>query len=329
MISEVLWIPFWIAFLVSAVAAWPIYRLLLLTKSRQNIDPHAPEGHRAKQGTPTMGGLIVVVGAVAAVAFSIIEGGPEKGSGTALQSFLMLLIGFGTIGFIDDFLVPRLMPGKRGLGVAPKLLMQIVLAALAVCTQWGFGLDLHRVLGVFLILFFSNAFNFVDGLDGLSGSVWLGLATGLIGLLAVGDSTAGFSVVGAISGGIVTFLFLNAPPAKVFMGDAGSLPIGACLGWIIANWLVSPGLGGRFEFYDSRLLPVVMLSLLMIAELVPVPMQVAYYKLTKGKRLFPMTPIHHAFEKKGWKESRVVWTFALFQLLISMAAITINGGLAR
>ena len=308
--------PFWWSFLAAALLAWPIYRLLLLTKSRQKIDPHAPETHQRKQGTPTMGGLIIVVGAAVAMALTLRDARPSVGGFTS--GAWILLLGFAAIGFIDDFVVPRIWKGKRGLGWKQKIILEFGLA----------GLASHLVMPapylafwmtLFLILFFSNAYNFADGLDGLSGTVWLALAYGLMSFSNGAAPTQ--EIVMAISGATVVFLFLNAPPAKVFMGDVGSLPIGALLGWCIAANLWS-GSWNPAEI-DLTLAPALLvLSFVMIAELVPVPMQVAYFKLTKGKRLFPMTPIHHAFEKFGWPETRVVFAFALTQLLLSLAAIS-------
>lgn len=308
--------PFWWSFFAAAVVAWPIYRLLLLTKSRQKIDPHAPETHQRKQGTPTMGGLIIVVGTAVAMALTLRDSSMTVSGFTA--GAWILLVGFAAIGFVDDFVVPRVWKGKRGLGWKQKIILEFGLAGLASHLVMP-APHLAFWLTFFLILFFSNAYNFADGLDGLSGTIWLGLAVGLT-MISNGEAPHG-TIALAITGGTVVFLFLNAPPAKVFMGDVGSLPIGALLGWCVASNLWS-GTWNPGEL-DLTLAPALLvMSLLMVAELVPVPMQVAYFKLTKGKRLFPMTPIHHAFEKKGWPETRVVFAFALTQFLLSLAAIS-------
>jgi phospho-N-acetylmuramoyl-pentapeptide-transferase len=141
----------------------------------------------------------------------------------------------------------------------------------------------------------------------------------------------------ALCGGIIPFLFLNAPPARVFMGDFGSLPIGAVLGFLTAflagqfsGSTVFPAVGivgsPAPEFWignDSRsYLPLALLGFVMAAELIPVPIQIASVKLFKRK-VFPFTPIHHAFERAGWKETRVVWSFILVQLLATAAAYTV------
>lgn len=308
---------FWIAFLVSAILAWPIYRWLRATV-KQKIDPHAPEGHQLKQGTPTMGGLIVLGGALASMLLSPMVVNMPSTAAQGMTPLLLLLLGFGVVGFIDDFVVPRMPAGKRGLGWKQKLLMEIAVAAGAMAT--GQSQEVWAIaVGTFLILFFSNAYNFSDGLDGLAGSLWIGLAVGIL-LMSPGPAVA-IAVI-AILGGVVTFLFLNAPPAKVFMGDVGSLPLGAMLGYAVFTILFSAA-PSSFALNPSALVPVAILSFIMMAELLPVPMQVAYFKATKGKRLFPMTPIHHAFERKGWQETKVVWTFALVQLLLSLAAVSV------
>jgi phospho-N-acetylmuramoyl-pentapeptide-transferase len=325
---------FWIAFGVAALLAYPIYRLLLRTKSRQIIDPYAPEKHMAKQGTPTMGGLIIVLGFCAATGFALTRALPEV-QGDLLLAAITLFGGFALIGFLDDFIVPRLIAGKRGLGWKQKILLEILFAVVAAGMLFDFVATWELGLTVFVILFFANAFNFVDGLDGLAGSVLLGLAAGLAGIShLISSDPRTLILVAALSGAVIPFLFLNAPPAKVFMGDVGSLPIGAVLGLLTAFLFLSAGGEGWTYYtpYSSLYLAgaspanvaaaLIVLSFLMVAELVPVPMQVAYYKLTK-KRLFPMTPIHHAFEKKGWPETRVVWAFALFQLLLSALAVSI------
>lgn len=329
---------FWIAFAVSAVFAYPIWKLLLLTKSRQTISQYAPEGHQVKQGTPTMGGLIIMVGYIAAVVFPILSGASELGHfGKVRLAFLVLAIGFLLIGFVDDFVVPRVFKGKRGLGWKQKIIMQFALGILATGLGHGWELNFSFALSLFLILFFSNAYNFSDGLDGLAGTLLLGLVLGIFGIAMMTQLVEPVAVmVLPLAGAVIPFLFLNTPPAKVFMGDAGSLPIGAVLGLAVSFLVTQPGwlpqhtgveqFGGAFRWVVPGMWPVVLacfvLSLVMIVELVPVPLQILSVKLKK-KKLFPYTPIHHAFEKAGWPETRVVGMFSLTQLILSILAITI------
>lgn len=320
---------FWPALFVSAILSYPIYRLLILTKSRQTIDPHAPETHQRKQGTPTMGGLIIVV----AFAFGMWALNVEMPTARIdyghyemldLRATMMVaFFGYALIGFIDDFLVPK-FTCKRGLGWSIKLTMQIAIGVLAVYLLPSPESLVFQGIALFLILFFSNAFNFADGLDGLSGSLVLAMGFGAILLNLLSGSLMVAASSASLMAGAIIFLFYNAPPAKVFMGDVASLPIGAVFGLNCALLMIpgSPEIVYSTPPALSAVAPIVVFSLVMVAELVPVPMQVAYYKLTK-KRLFPMTPIHHAFEKKGWPETRIVFYFALTQLLLSIGAFSL------
>ncbi len=325
-----MWIPDWVgaaharnlvqlcltALIAGAIVAYPVLKALIAFKSRQTVYDLAPSTHQKKQGTPTMGGLIILVGVFAALLISDLNRWP----------LVLWMAGFALIGFADDFLVPRFIKGKRGLGWKQKIVGQVVLAFLGAMLIglpkqfWPF------LLCIFLILFFCNAYNFADGLDGLAGSLGLLLSFGFVALAClVGDKDIA-EIFAILAGAFIPFLFLNAPPAKVFMGDVGSLPLGALFGLGVSSLLMDSSgeivypLHWRIELAPALLV----LSVMMIIELVPVPMQVAYYKLTK-KRIFPMTPIHHAFEVKGWPESKVVWTFTLAQLTLVLLSIGLAG----
>lgn len=171
-------------------------------------------------------------------------------------------------------------------------------------------------IAVFLIVFFSNAYNFADGMDGLAGSILMIVAAGLGCLALVNNRSEAALLCALLFGATIPFLYFNAPPAKVFMGDVGALPIGAVLGML---------------FYQigtantSSLLGSSIISILLIIELVLVPIQVASVKIRK-KKIFPFTPIHHAFEKSGWPETRVVSSFALFQLVLVLVGLTVALG---
>ncbi len=328
---------FWIAFVVSAILSKPILNLLIKAKSRQTVSSHL-EGHATKQGTPTMGGFIILVGMFAGAFFV----NPPSTYGW------LLLIGalFALIGFVDDYVVPRLLPGKRGLGWKQKILMQVFAAGVPVAMAGGTPLWIG--IATFWILFCANAFNFADGLDGLAGTILLGQIVGLVGIAGAQGATVVFPIAPfmAMMGGLLVFLYWNAPKARVFMGDVGSLPIGAMLGgvWFLYTYSNTDGAGQHLP--EQMILPVLIWSIPMICELVPVPLQVFSVKVFK-KKLFPFTPIHHAFEeiklKPGeteesesykervktsprwahWPETRIVFTFAIFQLLCSMLAITV------
>ncbi len=312
-------IAFWASFLVAGVSAGPILALLRAMRSKQTIDPFAPATHQAKGGTPTMGGLITLAGVVAGLLAAIATlPGRER---AFLVSGLVLVALFGLIGFVDDFVVPRMVKGKRGLGWRQKIAMQVGAAVLGLLPSVGFAPG-PLALGVFAILFASNAYNFADGLDGLAGSILLAYAAGLFGVAGVTGDPAVGAVALVAAGGIVPFLFVNAHPARVFMGDVGSLPLGALLG--LASLGVLDG-GARVAGPTPVLfVAVVALNLMLAAELVPVPIQVFWFKKT-GRRVFPATPIHHGFEKRGWPETRVVAAFALAQVVFSALAVTLVG----
>lgn len=312
------WMTFAVALLVSAVLSLPILTLLRRWKSRQTVSEFAPQTHQAKQGTPTMGGLIILAGAAAAMVFCIIQQGIEHEKDLAVC--LSLLVLFGLIGFLDDFVIPRMAKGKRGLGWKQKLALQFI--AVFLTTLIGDGIGFRSEVGsnwvtfvglVLFVLFFSNAYNFADGLDGLAAG--LGLALFLpFGLL--GFSQAGWAFVGAF----IPFYWLNQHPAKVFMGDVGALPIGAVLGLLVYDGVLTSALpqGSMWIWLFGFLL----LSLMMAAELLPVPLQILSVKLFH-KKLFPYTPIHHAFERAGWKETRVTAMFVGAQALLSACFIII------
>ena len=266
-----------------------------------------------------MGGIIVAKGVTIAM---IVDWIRNPWQPAIHLTGLIIFVGFTLIGFVDDFVVPRMMPGKRGLGWKQKMGMQIVLATVAAYVLFG-GFTANAALFAFMVLFFSNAYNFADGLDGLAGSLLLGLGVGIIALDWLGG-TRFFSAiwVAPLLGGIIPFLFINAPPARVFMGDVGSLPIGALLGASVSTLYIQQlPAQHSWKLHSEMLIPIAIISVMMIAELVPVPLQIFSVKVFK-KKIFPFTPIHHAFEKAGWKETRVTWTFALWQLVLSGAAIT-------
>ena len=318
-----------LAFLVSSLLALPLLALIAKLNSKQEIYEHAPESHQAKQGTPTMGGLIILAGLVPTLAVVAI-GHKESGTWKLLPA---VVLAFAVIGFLDDYVVPKLT-GKRGLGWKEKFTLQIGAAALVpLYLDMPFN-GLSWSVVIVLTLFFVNAFNFADGLDGLAGGLAVIFCLGAIPITMLALPGAPIQHISGLVGAIVPFLLLNAPKARVFMGDVGSLSVGALLSVIAtlplrdsilsltdeATFLVEPHVG-RYVSSDASWLPVAILSLLLIVELVPVPLQVFYFKVTKGKRLFPFTPIHHAFEKKGWSESKVVWSFLIFQLVITLVAV--------
>ncbi len=297
-------LSFVIALVVSGFLAPWILRTLIRLKSQQTISAHVQE-HAHKQGTPTMGGLIIIAGFL--VSALVVQG--QK----AIVPILLVAL-FAIIGFVDDFVVPRMAKGKRGLGWKQKLGMQILGTILIA----RIGTDNWTIIGLvlFFVLFFSNAYNFADGMDALAGT----LAILIVIPLAIFSDLSGLrsftpSLMAALAGAMIPFLFYNAPPARVFMGDVGSLPIGALIGYTFVEIPVR----SIHLHWGLYVLPLFVLALVLIAELVPVPIQIASVKL-RGKRVFPKTPIHHAFQDAGWPETRVVWMFLLTQTVCSALA---------
>ncbi len=297
---------FLVSLIVSGVAAPLVYRMLVNLGSRQKISEHVTE-HAHKQGTPTMGGLMILAGWIAGILVCF----PLKHT----KTFLGIIVLFAAIGFADDYVVPRMWPNTRGLGWKQKLILQIGGTA---AILYGVGYATKDVAYLtFLVLFFSNAYNFADGMDALAGSLAVILATTL-GVFAIASAANPWvtpHVMFALVGGLVPFLFFNAPPAKVFMGDVGALPIGAALGFAVGNI----PLRSEVMAWQLWVLPLTLLSLVMIIELLPVPIQIAGVKILK-RRIFPRTPIHHAFQIAGWPETRVVMMFVLVQFVCAALA---------
>lgn len=300
-----------VSFVLALFAAPLVYRVLLKTQSRQKVSEHVPE-HASKEGTPTMGGLIVLIGLIGAF-FFVPDG--------QLLTPLALVAGFALIGFVDDYVMPRTAAKNRGLGWRHKFLMQVFVATGAYLLG-GARDPLALAIAVFFVMFFANAYNFADGMDALAGglAVMIALGFAVIGRLVLSDVDVELALLVLMSGvaaAFVPFLFVNAPPAKVFMGDVGALPVGALLGWA---FLV---VGEAQSHVPSKVnvIGAVLVSLVLVVELVPVPLQILSVKLRKGKRLFPRTPVHHAFQHAGWPETRVVWSFHLVQAILIAVAV--------
>jgi phospho-N-acetylmuramoyl-pentapeptide-transferase len=309
---------FLVGLVTSGIFAWPILALLIRMRSRQTVSQFVQE-HAHKQGTPTMGGLIILVGFLAVITSCY-------GSYPLLAlKLLAFTVGFAAIGFVDDFVVPRLYPGTRGLGWGQKLALEFLVAGLTVYPFTANPSPLSLGLTVVTVLFFANAYNFADGLDWLAGSILFAFGAGVIGLAKLDPANPAVWLVSGLLGAAVPFMVLNRPKAKVFMGDVGSMPIGAVLGLLCA-WLVWPPVApelGQESFHGVGWLPVVVLSLVLAVELIPVPLQIASVKLRK-KRLFPMTPIHHAYQRAGMKETRIVAWFFGAQVLCSLLAVALG-----
>lgn len=305
------------AFIVCAVIGPFLIPFLHRIKFGQSIRGCGPESHMKKSGTPTMGGLMMIAAIIIAIAIWG-EFTPHVIIG------LVLLLGHGVIGFIDDY-IKVVMKRNLGLTAKQKFLLQFILAGAYVyyaetylknTTVWVPGLNWQVDLGmgyyvlVFLLLVgTTNAVNLTDGLDGLVSFVTLPVTIvySAIAYLAGYTDMCGFAM--AMTGACLGFLLFNRYPAKVFMGDTGSLALG---GGVAALALVT-----RTE------LLLVLLGGVYVAEAASVIIQVTYFRLTHGKRFFRMAPLHHHFELGGWRETKVVAVFTAVSCVLSMAAFSL------
>lgn len=281
--------------------------LLKKLKARQSIREEGPKSHRIKNGTPTMGGLFMLLAAVLVVIFN-------KMIDPAVLWLLFLTLGHGFLGFLDDFIKAE---KKRNLGLTAKqkMLGQIILAVLF-C--WGVVDTLHLPYSIaipftqidisigllyypFVVLVIvgaSNAVNLTDGLDGLaSGCCVIAFSAYAVYCYMTGFNDLGYFII-ILAGACIGFLFFNYHPAKIFMGDTGSLALGGAI-------------AGISVMTRTELL-LIFLGMIFVLEALSVIIQVASFQLT-GKRVFKMSPLHHHFELSGWSEVHVVWAFWIFE----------------
>ncbi len=306
------------SFLLTVILAPIGIPVLRRLKFGQSIREEGPQSHMKKAGTPTMGGLIfllaiIVSTIVVAMIFELFT--------TQTVVLLLVLVGFGVIGFLDDGLKVIF---KRNLGLTSlqKLIGQIVIAIAAFLllrlgsfdTSVGIPYtDISIDLGVFYVAFlifwlvgFSNAVNLTDGLDGLvSGTASIAFAA--FGVIALFNEQADIALFAfAVTGALLGFLIFNANPAKVFMGDTGSLALGGALAMV--SVLV------KQEFL------LLLVGLVFVIETLSVILQVGSFKLRK-KRIFKMSPIHHHFELSGWSEWKVVLVFWSTGCIVALIAV--------
>ena len=308
-----------ISFIITLILGPIVIPILKRLNIGQNVREDGPKTHLKKSGTPTMGGIIIVV----ALSITTISSGLLN---TDMYVLLMSTVGFGLIGFIDDYMK---IVNKRSLGLKPyqKLIGQIILAVILAIYQSNtsilgtkviipFLTNRYLDLGilyvpfiVFVVVGTVNSVNLTDGLDGLASGVTL-IVLSFFGLVALNwgmDSISIFSA--ALSGDCLGFLIYNAYPAKIFMGDTGSMALGgavAAIAILLNLPLAIPIVGGIY-----------------FAEALSVIIQVTSFKLT-GKRVFLMSPLHHHFEQKGWKETKVVmvfWSVTVILCLIGVASL--------
>ncbi|MFR1039285.1 MAG: phospho-N-acetylmuramoyl-pentapeptide-transferase [Clostridium sp.] len=308
-----------IAFAVSAILCPIVIPFLHKLKFGQQVREDGPQAHLEKQGTPTMGGLVFLT-AVVITSLLYIRDYPR------IIPVLFMTVGFGVIGFLDDY-IKIVMKRSEGLNPVQKLIGQFIITGIfvyyLVCSDevgtsmlvpftGGFEHGIYLDLGFlfipfvfFVVLGTDNGVNFTDGLDGLCTSVTILVATFLT-IISIGENSGISPITGAVVGSLLGFLLFNVYPAKVFMGDTGSLALG---GFVASS---------AFMMQIPLFIPII--GLIYLVEVLSVIMQVSYFKATHGKRIFRMAPIHHHFELGGWSETRVVAVFSIVTALLCLVA---------
>lgn len=292
--------------------------MLRALKAGQSIREIGPTWHNYKAGTPMMGGLMFIFGSVLCLAANI----PFMEDYTVFYT-LALALCFGFIGFLDDFTKAKY---KRNLGLTSlqKAMLQMAVSAVFLYAMyrsgsmnthlyipfWNVKFDLHPIVYIFFAMFVMvgsvNAVNLTDGVDGLCASVTIPV---MIFFTAASVATERYDLAllpAALVGGLIAYLFYNWHPAKVFMGDTGSLFLG--------------GVVGAMAFALDMPLILIPVGFVYIVETMSDILQVGYFKLTHGKRLFKMAPIHHHFEMCGWKEEKIVLTFTAVSAVMCLIA---------
>lgn len=285
----------------------------------QKISIFVGETHRKKEGTPTMGGLIFILPTIIATIALVLMGKIPYTSNLGIV--LLVFLGYACIGFLDDFLSIR-KGNNEGLTTYQKLFMQVLIAIgffyiymrSGGQTSWVVGtlhidIEMGWLYGLFILFVLvgaSNAVNITDGLDGLAGSLSAiaFIAFSLISLMVGFEDIGMFSLI--LVGSLVGFLIYNTYPAKIFMGDTGSLALG--------------GVMGAIAILTHRELTLLVVASVFVIETLSVIIQTISYQLFH-KKIFLMTPLHHHFEKLGWKESDIVKLFWVCGLILSMAGI--------
>lgn len=309
-----------VAFVVTAAIGPAVIRYLRKMKFGQKILEIGPKWHMNKQNIPTMGGFMFIIGiAIAVVAGNLLVGGLAVPS----LAVLGLAVAYGAVGLVDDY---AKIKKKENAGLTPKqkLVLQILVAAVFILVLFlqSDGLPviwlpftdiaiplpwpLYIIFAAFVIVGADNAVNLTDGIDGLAAGVTLPVA---IFFVAVGIARQDAGVMifaAALAGGLAAFLIFNFNPAKVFMGDTGSLFLGGAVAGL--------------AFACDMPLVLLLVGLIYIIETLSVILQVTYFKISGGKRLFKMAPIHHHFEMCGWGEKKIVLVFSGITVLLCLLA---------
>ena len=321
-------LSFILAFGVAAIAGLVLVPMLRRLKAGQMIREDGPTWHMSKQGTPSMGGLMFILAIPVAI---LIAGAEQLGGGSSghLVVFLFALV-FGVIGFVDDFQKLR-HKANEGLTAAQKFLLQ--LAASIFFTIWlrnigyltpnlyipFFNVEIalpwvvYMVFAAFVMVGTVNAVNLTDGVDGLATGVTIPVALFYLAVAAWYGRNDVAVLAAALAGGLFAFLVYNFHPAKVFMGDTGSLFLGGMV------------CGLAFALNIPMAIPVI--GLIYVAEVVSDIIQVVYFKKTGGKRFFRMAPLHHHLELGGWSEVKLFCVFSL--TTAALCVVTFAGVMNR
>ena len=313
-----MFLPVLISFAISALLGPVVIPFLHRLKFGQYIREEGPKAHQKKSGTPTMGGVIFIISVTVTSLFFVREY-------PLILPVLFTTLGFGIIGFLDDYIK---VVKKRNLGLTEiqKLAGQIAITAIftfyllnytdvgtriLIPFTGGFedGLYLEFPVWLFVVFIFFvvlgtvNGTNFTDGLDGLLSSVTVLVAV-FFTVVAIAVRSGLHPITGAVVGALLGFLLFNVYPAKVFMGDTGSLALG---GFVASTAIVL-----KMPIF------IVIVGIIYLVDILSVIIQVTYFKVTGGKRIFKMAPIHHHFELSGWPETKVV---AIFSIITAIACI--------
>jgi len=320
-------ISFSISLIVSLAAGLVFIPMLRRMKVGQSIQEDGPSWHNSKQGTPTMGGIIFISGIIIAC---ILAGINEIREGTFTHIYVLLFaVIYALIGFLDDY---AKLKKKQNLGLTAKqkfILQLFAAATFVLIMQLTHNLTtdvyvpffnitfsmppfLYYIFAAFVIVGTVNAVNLTDGIDGLSTGVTIPVMVVFAVLAAKWNDAANGLLAAAVTGGLIAFLFFNFFPAKVFMGDTGSLFLG--------------GIVCALAFSMDMPLILITLGFVYFVETLSVIIQVTYFKLSKGKRIFKMAPIHHHFEMCGWSEYKV---FSVFTTVSVVFAIISYYGVAQ
>ena len=305
-----------VSFAISVLLGPFVIPFLRRLKVGQTVREEGPESHLKKNGTPTMGGILILI-SVVITSLLFVKDYPK------IIPVLFLTLGFGLIGFMDDY-IKVVLKRSMGLRAWQKFALQVVVTGvftfyLMRYTDASLAMKVPFLDGVYLdfgwlnipILFFIvigtvNGTNFTDGLDGLASSVTVLVAT-FFSVVAIGTGSGIEPITCAVVGALLGFLLFNVYPASVFMGDTGSLALG---GFVAAT-----------AYMMQMPLFIVIVGFIYMIEVLSVIMQVTYFKLTGGKRIFKMAPIHHHFELCGWSETRVVAVFSIVTALLCLVAL--------